>query len=201
MHKIFCGIDEAGRGCIAGSLFIAAVILSHDKIDRFRALGIRDSKQLNYKERMNKKDSINDFLRSNHGISMILNFSAQEIDKYGLSKCMQKGLTTLYNFALTNQSCEVIFDGNTNFGIQNLQTLIKGDSKNILIAAASILAKCAKDCEMIEYDKLFPQYEFKNHKGYLTAIHKERIKKYGYCEIHRKSYHIKNLELPTTNLF
>lgn len=86
-----------------------------------------------------------------------------------------------------------VFDGNCNFKIPHLKTLVKGDSKLHAISAASILAKSAKDAEMLTLDKEYPQYGFAHNKGYGTKAHLSAIKQYGFCKIHRKSYHIQSL--------
>lgn len=193
-----CGIDEAGRGCIAGSLFIASVMLDECKFNSFKQLDIRDSKQLTQAQRQSRANSIQDFLKENEGKIKIVSFSADTIDSKGLSQCMWIGLKDLLLHAKENKCSSIIFDGNTNFGINEIQTLIKGDSKHILISAASILAKISKDSEMIVLHDLYPQYNLKCNKGYLTKAHIESILKYGYTQIHRKSYRIKSLE---SNLF
>ncbi|MWV62302.1 ribonuclease HII [Helicobacter saguini] len=191
---MYCGIDEAGRGCIAGSLFISGVVLDSKFLCSFKNLGIKDSKKLSYENRNVLSTKIIDFLESNNGFYLTLSFNSNEIDSKGLSTCLKNALIALREFAQTHNSQKIIFDGNTNFGVGGIDTLIKGDSKNVLIAAASILAKCQKDTEMIEFDKIYPQYDFKKNKGYLTKSHIDSIKQYGLCEIHRKSYHIKSLE-------
>jgi len=94
----------------------------------------------------------------------------------------------------TLQAKTYLFDGNSSFGVENLQTMIKADAKVPEVSAASILAKVTRDRSMIEASKIYPEYEFEKHKGYITKRHIELIKKYGYCEIHRKSYKLKALE-------
>lgn len=190
---MICGIDEAGRGCVAGSLFIAAVALERALYDSFAALGIKDSKKLSFDKRNKLERVIKSFLESNNGFYKIVSFSANHIDSHGLGTSIKLGLQNLYDAAKNKGAKEIIFDGNSNFNIQGLRTMIKGDSKHALIAAASILAKCEKDREMLAYDKILPYFDFKNNKGYLTKIHKEKIKIHGYSDIHRKSYNIKIL--------
>ncbi len=195
---LICGIDEAGRGCVAGSLFLAGVILDECYFHAFMQLGIKDSKKLTYTQRVRIAATIQDFLSQHNGIAKIVNFQAQTIDNKGLSQCMRTGLNTLLAYAATHQCATIIFDGNTNFGIHGIQTLIKGDNKHPLIAAASILAKSSKDSEMLALHETYPQYNFKKNMGYLTKAHIACIAQYGYTAVHRKSYHIKALE---TRLF
>ena len=87
-----------------------------------------------------------------------------------------------------------LFDGNTTFGVKELKTMVKADGKVAEVSAASILAKVTHDKDILEEAKKYPQYEFEKHKGYGTARHIELIKKYGYCNIHRKSYKLKALQ-------
>lgn len=191
---LICGIDEAGRGCVAGSLFIASVMLDECYFESFKKLDIRDSKQLTQTQRQERADSIQEFLREHGGRVKIVSFDSINIDSKGLGQCMQMGLKELLLHAQTYQCKSIIFDGNTNFGLHSIETLIKGDSKHVLISAASILAKTNKDSEMLTLHDLYPQYNLKSNKGYLTKAHIESIAKHGYSPVHRKSYHIKALE-------
>lgn len=191
---MLCGIDEAGRGCIAGSLFVSCVVLPKTCIKDFELLGVKDSKKLSYKNRNILADKILNFLDYNNGLKLILSYSADDIDNFGISFCMRDSLKKIYDFALKNGCKEILFDGNTSYGIKNITTIIKGDSLNSLISAASILSKTNKDKEMIMLDSQFPMYNFKGNKGYLTKQHIENIKKYGYSNVHRKSFHVKSLE-------
>lgn len=132
------------------------------------------------------------YLDTHDGFFQIVSFSSMQIDTLGLRQCMQQALQSLLSFAQSKHATKIIFDGNTNFGIRSIQTLIKGDSKDVLIGAASILAKYHKDSEMLKLHEIVPHYDFKSHKGYLTQSHKEKIMQYGYSPFHRKSYHIKS---------
>jgi ribonuclease HII len=87
-----------------------------------------------------------------------------------------------------------LFDGNTTFGVENLETMVKADAKIAEVSAASILAKVTHDREMIEFSKTYPEYDFEKHKGYGTKTHIEAIKKYGYTPEHRRSFKLKALE-------
>ncbi len=86
-----------------------------------------------------------------------------------------------------------LFDGNSKFGIANLKTMIKADAEIPEVSAASILAKVTRDREMVAFSKIYPEYSFEKHKGYGTALHVSRIKEYGYCDIHRRSFRLKAL--------
>lgn len=195
---LICGIDEAGRGCVAGGLFICGVILDSKHLDNLKALGVKDSKKLSYANRNILYYKIIDFIESNAGYYHILESSPNDIDKYGLKLCLKNSLQKLKDFAIAKNAKKITFDGNTNFGVKGISTLVKGDSKDVLIAAASILAKYSKDAQMLTLHTLYPQYDFKNNKGYLTKAHTDSIKANGLSPIHRKSFLIKELE---SNLF
>ncbi len=177
---MLCGIDEAGRGSIAGDLVIAGVVL-HVKID-----GLDDSKRLTAK----KREILYEEIIKNSSY-YIVKFSAQDIDALGISKCLQLGLKQIMQKI---KASKYLFDGNTTFGVKNLQTMIKADALVTQVSAASILAKVTHDTDILKLDRLYPQYGFASHKGYGTVSHVKMIKKYGYCKIHRRSYKIKVLQ-------
>ena len=175
-----CGIDEAGRGPIAGSLVMAGVLL-HKPI-----AGLNDSKVLSEK----KREELFPIIIKNSTYH-IIEFSASQVDEMGISKCINEGLKSI----LENlESDDFLFDGNSTFGVSGLRTMIKADAKIPEVSAASVLAKVTHDTEMIQFAKKFPQYGFEKHKGYGTKAHIEAIKKHGYCEVHRKSFKVKALE-------
>lgn len=174
-----CGIDEAGRGPIAGDLVMAGCIL-HNHID-----GLDDSKKLSQKRR----EALYELIIKNASFH-IVKFSAKEIDELGISLCITRGLREIIKML----PCEsYLFDGNSKFGVNEIQTMIKADGKIPEVSAASILAKVTHDNDIIELAKKYPMYHLEKHKGYGTALHVEMIKKHGYSEIHRKSYKIKAL--------
>lgn len=179
MHS-FCGIDEAGRGPIAGDLVVAGCVLK-SPIE-----GLNDSKKLSEKRR----EALYEVIIKNSAYH-IVKFSAAQIDKEGISLCMKSALQEI----MQTLTCkEYLFDGNSAFGVSGLQTMVKADGKVPEVSAASILAKVTHDRNIIKDAKIYPEYQFEKHKGYGTALHVEMIKKYGYCDIHRKSYKLKALE-------
>lgn len=180
MEKL-CGIDEAGRGPIAGDLVIAGCILNSEII------GLNDSKKLSEKKREILFEEI--VLKSTYHI---VKFSPKQIDDDGISKCLASGLREI----MQNLKCKnYLFDGNTSFGVKGLETMVKADGKIAEVSAASILAKVTHDRDILKEAVKYPQYSFEKHKGYGTALHIEMIKKHGYCDIHRRSYKLKALEL------
>jgi len=180
---MICGIDEAGRGPIAGPLVMAGVVLKEN------ISGLRDSKKLTEKKREELFDEI--IQKSEYKIVEVDN---KTIDEKGLSFAIKFCLDTIINSISAEK---YIFDGNSKFGVEILETLIKGDDKVAEISAASILAKVTRDRFMIKMAEIYPNYSFAKHKGYITKQHIEEIKKYGFTDIHRKSYKLKALNQPT----
>lgn len=180
--KEICGIDEAGRGCAAGKLTICGCILNKE------ISGLKDSKKLSPKKREILYKEI-----CQNSKFLCVYFDSSEIDKFGLSKCLQTGLLIIKSYF---KNCEFIYDGNCNFGT-NLKTLIKADSKIPQVSAASIIAKVSRDFDMKFIAKLHPEYNFDKNQGYLSKTHIEAIKKFGYTKFHRKSYKIKSLAEPS----
>lgn len=174
------GTDEAGRGPMAGPLVVAAVILpegyTHPEMD--------DSKRLTAKKREKLYDVIIDDAIS----YCIVVIEPDEIDKINIYEASRRGMVEAVK-ALQPSPQVVLTDAMPlrEKGIADI-ALIKGDHKSISIAAASILAKVYRDRLMDDYDALYPEYGFKKHKGYVTKVHKEALKKYGPCPIHRQSY-------------
>jgi ribonuclease HII len=148
--------------------------------------GLNDSKKLSAKKRELLYEEI-----TRNASYHIVTFSPQEIDTQGISQCLQHGLREIMQ---TLQATRYLFDGNTSFGIKNLEHLIQADGKVMQVSAASILAKVTHDRDILKQAQNFPQYHFEKHKGYGTKLHIEMIKKYGYCPLHRRSYKVKALE-------
>lgn len=179
MSKL-CGIDEAGRGPIAGDMVIAGCILNSE------IAGLNDSKKLTEK----KRETLYELIIKDSDYH-IVRVPPQKIDADGISLCMKRALEEI----IENLECEeYLFDGNSSFGVKNLPTMIKADGKIAEVSAASILAKVTHDRDIIKEAKKYPEYQFEKHKGYGTALHVEMIKKHGYCAIHRRSYKLKALE-------
>jgi len=176
-----CGIDEAGRGPLAGSLVIAGVILLNS------VEGLMDSKKLTEK----KREKLYPLVLENSKYH-IVSFSAKEVDEFGISKCLHNGLKEIQR---NLPNCNYLFDGNSSFGVDNIETMIKADDKIEEVSAASILAKVTHDREMIEFSKIYPEYGFEKHKGYGTKAHREALVKFGRCEVHRKTFKVKELEV------
>ncbi len=178
-----CGIDEAGRGPIAGPMVFAGVVFKQNIKKEKWFDTLTDSKKLSFK----KREELFEIIKEN-SIYHIVFKSNEEIDAKGLSKCIKESLIEIK----TNiKADKYLFDGNSNFKVEGIETIIKGDLKIKEISAASILAKVSRDRYMIEIAKKYPKYNFEKHKGYITKEHKQLIEKYGLCEIHRKSFKLK----------
>ena len=175
-----CGIDEAGRGPLAGDLVMAGVILTND------VTGLMDSKILTEK----KREELYPLIIEN-SLHHIISFSPQQIDKDGLSYCLGKGLESIQEELKADI---YLFDGNQTFGVLGINTMVKADGKIPEVSAASILAKVTHDRAIIEASKIYKNYGFEKHKGYGTKAHIEAIKRHGFCTIHRRSFKIKGLE-------
>jgi len=180
IKPLLCGIDEAGRGPLAGSLVIAGVVLTGE------VEGLMDSKKLTEK----RLEVLYPLIIANSKYH-IVSFSAKEVDTLGISKCLQRGLLTIQKHL---PNCEYLFDGNTTFGVSHIKTMVKADAKIIEVSAASILAKVTRDREIIELSQKYPEYGFERHKGYGTKAHMEALVKYDRCPIHRKTFRVKCLD-------
>ena len=180
--KPLCGIDEAGRGPLAGSLVMAGVVLTGV------VEGLMDSKKLSEK----KREALYPLVIENSDYH-IVSFSAQEVDELGISKCLHQGLQRIQKHL---PNVDYLFDGNSTFGVDNITTMVKADDKVAEVSAASILAKVTRDREIVKMAKLYPEYGFEKHKGYGTKAHMEALVKYDRCEIHRKTFRVKGLDDP-----
>ncbi|MDO9393669.1 MAG: ribonuclease HII [Methylotenera sp.] len=182
--QLICGVDEAGRGPLAGAVYAAAVILNPER----PILGLADSKKLSEK----KRDLLNVEIKQYALAWAIASCSAQEIDEVNILQAsllaMRRAIEAMQTqFAITPDLVQV--DGNQCPKISlPCEAIVKGDSKVQAISAASILAKVARDAELYELDKIYPQYGFAQHKGYPTAYHLEMLNLYGITPQHRLSY-------------
>ena len=176
------GVDEAGRGPCAGPLVVAAVILKDPFSNELSQ--VKDSKELTEA----KREQLFEIIIENCIDYNIVEITPDEIDQLGLHKCNIEGMRRAV-MGLKTSAGYVLTDGYPIPGltIPNL-SVWKGDKVAISISAASILAKVYRDRIMIELDKKYPNYGLANHKGYITALHTDAIKKYGVLPIHRKSF-------------
>jgi len=181
-QKPLCGIDEAGRGPLAGSLVMAGVVLKSP------VEGLMDSKKLTEK----KREALYPIVIENSDYH-IVSFSAQEVDELGISKCLHQGLQSIQKHL---PDVDYLFDGNSTFGVDNIATMVKADDKIAQVSAASILAKVTRDREMIEIAKKYPEYGFEKHKGYGTKAHMEALVEHGRCKVHRYTFRVKGLDEP-----
>ena len=174
-----CGIDEAGRGALAGPLAVAACVLKRE------IAGLNDSKKLTAKRREQLFGQIvknSDFL--------IVYFSNKEIDELGLSECLRRALRL---FMAHFTDCELLYDGNANYGT-GIKTMIGADGKVAQVSAASILAKVSRDALMTAWDGVHAGYGYAAHKGYGTKAHLDAIARLGDSPLQRRSFRVKSFE-------
>jgi ribonuclease HII len=181
--KIIAGVDEAGRGPLAGPVVAAAVIVDQNNIIK----GIRDSKKLSKK----KREDIYHYITS-HYIWSVGIVGSDEIDEINILQATIKACR-LAVCALKVKADIVLVDGNMKFGDQRFLSIIKGDDKSISIAAASIIAKVTRDRLMNDLSNKFPEYKWHQNAGYGTKEHKEAIIKHGRSVHHRKSFKVKGI--------
>ena len=179
--NLICGVDEAGRGPLAGPVYAAAVILGPD----FDTEGLRDSKKLSE----TKRYSLAAHIKKNALAWSVGICSASEIDEINVHQAtllaMKRAIEGLNGYTSIKVMVDGLFCPQINFPCE---AIVKGDDKVAEISAASIIAKTERDLKMIEIDKIYPGYQFKKHKGYPTKLHIAMIKSKGLCEYHRKSF-------------
>lgn len=177
---LIAGVDEAGRGPLAGPVYAAAVIL-----DRYRPIdGLRDSKLLSAKQREQLSEAIQNQARA----WAIASASVEEIDRLNILQATLLAMTrAVHSLSVTPQ--QILVDGNRcpSLSMPTL-AIIKGDRDIPAISAASILAKTARDAVLLELDRQFPQYGFAQHKGYATEQHLAALRLHGPCAQHRRSF-------------
>lgn len=179
-YNYICGIDEVGRGPLAGPVVAGAVILPKD----CDILYINDSKKLT----ASKREELFQIIMEKAVSAKTALVSPQYIDKVNILQAtyeaMRKAIATL------DVQPDILLNDAVNIPLVNIKQvpIIKGDAKSISIGAASIIAKVTRDAMMVEYDKIYPEYDFASNKGYGSAKHIEALKKYGPCPIHRRSF-------------
>jgi ribonuclease HII len=193
LYKAGCnmvaGIDEAGRGPLAGPVIACAITLPQLLISDFKFLNINDSKKLSAKKREEIYEALKDDPDVEWGIGRV---SEKVIDRINIFEATKLAMQRAVDNLAKKQDVDfLIIDG--NFGIKcsiPQRSIIKGDQRVLSVAAASIVAKVTRDKMMINYHKRYPQYCFDKHKGYPTRYHKQIIKNHGLCQIHRKTFHV-----------
>jgi ribonuclease HII len=186
-YRLIAGVDEAGRGPLAGPVVAAAVIFPPDYLND----QINDSKQLSAKKRENLYEVIKNEALS-VGIGVI------DVDVIDQINILQASILSMREavLELKPQPDFLLIDGLNKIQLPLAQKpLIKGDTLSVSIAAASIIAKVSRDRIMEMYHRQFPQYNFLRNKGYGTKDHREAIKEFGMCKIHRRSFHLKNFDI------
>ena len=189
--EYICGIDEAGRGPLAGPVVVASVIMPKDSFIE----GVNDSKKVSEKKREVIYEKILEESIA-YGVGII---DQKEIDNINILNATKKGLTESIknleqNLKDGNRGIDkpeiILVDALTNIDTDGIsyESIIKGDAKSYSIAAASIIAKVTRDRIMRQWDEIYPEYGFSKHKGYGTAMHISAIKEYGLCPLHRRSF-------------
>lgn len=175
-----CGVDEAGAGPLMGPVYAAAVILPRE----LDIPGLNDSKKLTEK----KREALYEVITTQAVSWSVARVEAWEIDEMDILNARMLAMQRAMDGLSVSPDLALI-DGNRSNGITTPnETVVKGDGKSASIAAASILAKVARDHYMIEMAERYPQYAFEKHKGYPTKLHYERLREYGPCPIHRKTF-------------
>ena len=177
-YDYIIGLDEAGRGPMAGELVVAGVIFPKGYYDE----RINDSKQLSSK----KRDFLYNLIIENALFYNIEIISVEDVDRLNVYQASKKGMEKCVE-VLKQENMFALSDA-MPINCQDHLAIIKGDAKSISIAAASILAKVTRDRLMVSHALQYPEYGFEKHKGYVTKAHKEALEKFGPCPIHRKSF-------------
>ena len=178
--KAICGVDEAGRGPLAGPVCAAAVILPPDCVID----GLNDSKKLSEK----KREALFDVIKDKALAYSIAMASEKEIDEINILQATFLAMKRAVD-SLSIKPDYILVDGNRDpMFVTDTELVVKGDSLSASIAAASVLAKVTRDRFMLEIDKKYPQYQFSKHKGYGTKLHYEMIAEYGISDVHRRTF-------------
>ena len=179
--KYICGIDEAGRGPLAGPVVVAAVIMPKDSFIE----GVNDSKKVSEK----KREALYDIIINEALAYSVAIIDHNRIDEINILNATKEGLTNCIK-DLSIKPDRILVDALEKIDTCKIPytSIIKGDAKCYSIAAASIIAKVTRDRIMRSWDEIYPEYGFEKHKGYGTKVHINAIKQYGLCPIHRKSF-------------
>ena len=186
-YKYIIGVDEVGRGPIAGPVTVGAVLIEGDYLWRdFN--GLKDSKKLTEK---NREVWFSKVLGMKNVSYAVFSVSEKIIDSHGIVFAIQTALDrSLNKLDVCPEECLVLLDGGLHAPDRfvNQKTIIRGDEKEYAIALASVMAKVTRDRNMVSFSKIYPEYGFDSHKGYGTKRHYEKIKKHGMCDLHRRSF-------------
>ncbi|MEO1957878.1 MAG: ribonuclease HII [Methylophilaceae bacterium] len=188
VNQLICGVDEAGRGPLAGAVYASAVILD----PAYEIGGLADSKKITEK----KRDALAVEIKQHALAWAIATSSVEEVDEINILQAsllaMKRAVEVMqiqFSEVLSNQAIHVQVDGNQYPNIRlSCEAIVKGDSKVQAISAASILAKTARDANLYELDKQYPMYGFAQHKGYPTKAHMALLQEHGVSPVHRRSY-------------
>ena len=180
-YKFIAGVDEVGRGCLAGAVVAAAVVLD---LSKPIFVGLNDSKKISAKNR----ERLDAEIRANAICYAVAQVEAEEIDRINILQATKRAMISAVG--LLNPAADFLLIDALQLKEINLpqKAIIHGDAISASIAAASIIAKTYRDNLMCEMDKIYPEYGFAKHVGYGTKAHFEAIKRYGACPLHRKSF-------------
>jgi ribonuclease HII len=179
------GIDEAGRGPLAGPVVVAGVLMSPRLAARV-LIGIKDSKQLSAKQREQWFNFLTGHARIQWAVSCI---SPGVIDRINIYEAAQAGARGVYQKLSPEKNCHALLDGSLHLPPPiSHETIIRGDELIPIISAASVIAKITRDRIMARLHKKYPHYRFDLHKGYSTVLHREMIREFGRCDAHRESF-------------
>lgn len=189
-HRYLIGIDEVGRGPLAGPVYVGAVMVPHD-FDWKSAEGVRDSKKLTPRKREEWYEKLNKMREAEKLNFTTASSTPEMIDERGIVFAISSALAEcLKNIDAYPAECEILLDGSLHAPPQfaRQKTIIHGDDIEPVISMASIVAKVERDSLMTNLGAQFPEYGFETHKGYGTSAHCSAIKQYGLCVLHRKSF-------------
>jgi len=187
-YSCIIGVDEAGRGPLAGPVQVAAVVLDLERLDAEWLAKLDDSKKLTEK----KREALFDVIKENAEAWHIVSYDQDAIEEHNIlqaTRLAMKEAVEVVAEAAGAPVDRVYIDGNQHIDVELAQSaVVKGDGRSYHIAAASILAKVSRDRLMVEYHEEWPEYGFAQHKGYGTKAHRAAIAEHGPCDIHRRAF-------------